>query len=162
MNTSSRNEVIPLTILIEKSKRLLTLTRDSEPALRFPIALGKSPEGHKQREGDGRTPQGDYYICTRNSQSKYHLSLGLSYPNPSDAAAGLDDGRLTSDQYRAVLQAHASGRRPPWDTPMGGFIMIHGGGIDSDWTAGCIALRNEDAEILFGLCPLGTPVRILP
>ena len=149
-------------ILIEKSCRRLMLMRDNEPDLIFPVALGKCPVGHKLREGDHRTPEGEYYVCTRNEKSKYHLALGLSYPNPSDGSAALDSGAITSEQHAAILQAHSAQRRPPWDTPLGGFIMIHGGGIEGDWTAGCIALKNEDIEILFALCPLRTKVLILP
>ncbi len=149
-------------ILIEKSLRRLTLIRDHEPDLVFRIALGKCPDGHKQREGDFRTPEGDYYVCTRNEKSKYHLALGLSYPNPSDADAALERTDITSEQRAAVLSAHEQGRRPPWDTNLGGFIMIHGGGAASDWTAGCIAMENEDIETLFALCPMRTKVRIVP
>ena len=149
-------------ILIEKSKRTLTLLRQGEDHLVFRVSLGKCPEGHKLREGDNRTPEGEYYVCTRNEKSKYHLALGLSYPAPPDAAAALDRGDITPDQYTAILSAHSSLRRPPWDTPLGGFIMIHGGGTDGDWTAGCIALENKDIETLFALCPLWTKVRIIP
>ena len=149
-------------ILIEKSLRRLTLLREGEPPLSFPIALGKSPKGHKMREGDNRTPEGTYYICTRNEQSKYHLALGLSYPGPSDADAALAKGEITAEQHASILSAHASMRRPPWDTPLGGFIMIHGGGLRSDWTAGCIALENRDIEALFSLCPMGTTIKIVP
>lgn len=149
-------------ILIEKSKRLLTLVRENGSALTFPVALGKCPEGHKLREGDFRTPEGEYYVCTKNEKSKYHLALGLSYPNPTDADAALERGEITVSQHEAIFAAHEAGRRPPWDTPLGGFIMIHGGGIASDWTAGCIALENKDVEILFSLCPLRTRVLIIP
>ena len=149
-------------ILIEKSKRLLTLIREDAIPLSFPIVLGKCPEGHKLREGDFRTPEGEYYICTRNENSKYHLALGLSYPNPSDADAALERGEITVSQHESILSAHTDGKRPPWDTPLGGFIMIHGGGIASDWTAGCIALENKNVETLFSLCPLRTRVLITP
>ena len=149
-------------ILIEKSKRQLTLFREGENSLIFPVVLGKSPVGHKIREGDFRTPEGDYYICTKNEKSKYHLALGLSYPNPSDADAALERGDITLSQYEAILCAHAAGKRPPWDTNLGGFIMIHGGGTASDWTADCIALENADIETLFALCPMNTRVQIMP
>ena len=138
-------------ILIEKSARLLSLIICDRCALTFPISLGSSPQGAKEREGDGRTPEGRYYVCTRNEKSKYHLSLGLSYPNPDDAETALSRGDVSREQYDAILAAHAAGLRPPWDTPMGGFIMIHGGGSEGDWTAGCIALDNADIETLFAL-----------
>ena len=149
-------------ILIEKSKRLLTLVREGGSDFTFPVALGKCPEGHKLREGDFRTPEGENYVCTKNEKSKYHLALGLSYPNPTDADAALERGEITVSQHESILAAHEAGRRPPWDTPLGGFIMIHGGGLASDWTAGCIALENKDVEILFSLCPLRTRVLIIP
>lgn len=149
-------------ILIEKSRRLLTLVRENEADIEFPIVLGKCPEGRKMREGDFRTPEGEYYVCTKNEKSKYHLALGLSYPNPADAADALNRGEITHEQHSAVLSAHADRKRPPWDTPLGGFIMIHGGGIESDWTAGCIAMKNADIETLFSLCPMKTPVKIIP
>lgn len=149
-------------ILIEKSNRRLIWVRADGSSLAFPIVLGKCPEGHKLREGDLHTPEGEYYVCTRNEKSKYHLALGLSYPNPSDADAALSRGEITLEQHSAILSAHENGKRPPWDTPLGGFIMIHGGGTESDWTAGCIAMKNEDIELLFSLCPIGTPVKIVP
>ncbi len=149
-------------IIVKKSERLLTLKQPDNVPISFKIVLGSVPQGHKQREGDGRTPEGIYYICTRNEKSKFHLALGISYPNPSDAAAALESGTITPDQHNAICAAHAVAHRPPWDTPLGGFIMIHGGGTGSDWTAGCIALSNSDMDMLFSLCPMGTPVHILP
>ena len=149
-------------ILIEKSKRRLTLFQEDGSPLVFPVALGKCPEGHKLCEGDSRTPEGEYYVCTKNEKSKYHLALGLSYPNPADADAALEKGEITPSQHEAIRSAHAAGKRPPWDTPLGGFIMLHGGGIASDWTAGCVALENTDIETLFFLCRMGTKVRIVP
>ena len=89
-------------ILIEKSLRRLTLIREHEADLTFRIALGKCPDGHKQREGDFRTPEGEYYVCTRNEKSKYHLALGLSYPNPADAASALARGEITSAQHKVL------------------------------------------------------------
>lgn len=149
-------------ILVEKSVRRLTLLRETLPPLCFSIALGSHPDGHKMREGDGRTPEGSYYVCTRNEKSRFHLALGISYPNPSDAAAALSENAITSEQFESVCSAHAVLRRPPWDTALGGFIMIHGGGTASDWTAGCIALENKDMEVLFALCPMGMTVEIVP
>lgn len=149
-------------ILIEKSARRLTLTDEGKIILSCRISLGKNPIGHKKREGDGRTPEGEYYVCTRNEQSKYHLALGLNYPNPTDADAALGLGEITPEQHAAIHTTHRIGKRPPWDTPLGGFIMIHGGGTDSDWTAGCIALDNNDIDALFALCSMNTKVRIIP
>ena len=147
-------------ILIEKARRRLTLYREDGEELVFPVALGSAPVGPKGREGDGRTPEGLYYVCTRNENSKYHLSLGLSYPNAEDAERGLRDGAITAGEAESIASAIEAGRRPPWDTALGGYIMIHGGGAQADWTAGCVALADEDMDILWRYAALGTEVEI--
>ncbi len=157
-------EVIPVLprILIEKAARRLTLFREGFPPLSFPIALGSSPQGTKKAEGDGRTPEGCYYVCTRNEKSKFHLALGISYPSHGDARLAISEGRIDRAALAAIDKAWGEGRRPPWDTPLGGFIMIHGGGTSTDWTAGCVALEDGDMDVLFPLCPMGTAVEIVP
>ena len=155
-------------ILIEKAPRQLSLYQGGQLLFRCPIGLGSAPLGHKTREGDGRTPEGRYMICTRNPESRFHLALGLNYPNAADAQAALAAGCISPEAAAAIIAAEQAGKRPPWDTPLGGQIMIHGQRpgqeerAGSDWTAGCISLANEDMERLWQLCPLGTPVQILP
>ena len=152
-------------IIVEKGKRLLRVLDGAKETLRCQVSLGSAPAGHKRAEGDGRTPEGGYRVCTRNPKSKFHLSLGLNYPSEGDAAAALCEGRVTKEQYEAVAAAQRAGLRPPWDTPLGGFIMIHGehpDGRSGDWTAGCVAVRNEEIEEIWRLCPIGTEVEILP
>lgn len=115
----------------------------------FNVALGVSPRGHKEREGDGRTPEGEYYIDAARYDSDYHLALRISYPNAEDRA-----------------RARALGVRP------GGQIMIHG--LDPamaakwrerhwvfNWTNGCIAVTNDEMEQLWNSVALGTPIEIL-
>ncbi len=148
-------------IVIRKARRCLELV-DGGTLRSFPIALGFAPIGHKRREGDGKTPEGEYFVCTRNAQSLYHLALGLSYPNLRDAEDAMCGDLITDVQYGQIAQAAQAGRRPPWDTPLGGFLMIHGGGAASDWTQGCIAMSDKDIERLWDACPLGTKVTILP
>ncbi len=126
------------------------------------IALGGQPTGTKTRQGDGATPEGEYYITHRNGASRYHLSLGLSYPNQSDAARGLARGMITRREYESISRAIKQLGKPPQTTALGGDLFIHGGGISSDWTAGCIALEDQDIEHLFALLPLKTRVTILP
>jgi len=149
-------------VLIKKSQRQLELWDGDALCARYPIALGFEPEGHKQREGDGRTPEGEYYVCTRNGQSKFYLALGLSYPGKEDAAAALSKGLIDQSTFAAIKKAIDQGKRPPWDTPLGGAIMIHGMGIKGDWTHGCIAVNNDVMDILWRLCSLGTKVTVLP
>lgn len=153
-------------VLVKKSERKLYLyeIRSGRERLRktYQIALGNSPVGHKKRQGDGATPEGDYYITHRNPKSNYYLSLGVSYPNIHDADEGLKNRLITTEQHQAVVNAIRNRAKPPQNTRLGGDIFIHGGGARSDWTLGCVALENEDIKELFDLLPLKTPVRIEP
>jgi len=147
-------------IVVEKSARKLTLYSNGERVRVFQIALGFEPAGDKVRQGDGRTPEGDFYVCMKNDKSKFYLSLGLSYPNAEDAERGLRDGLINRAQHKQITNAISRGAKPPWNTALGGEIFIHGGGTGSDWTWGCVALANEHIKELFDAVPLGTHVRI--
>ena len=156
---------LPLTepkIVVEKGARRLTLYSNGERVRVFSVALGFEPAGDKVKQGDGRTPEGDFYVCMKNARSKFYLSLGLSYPNAEDAERGLRDGIITRAQHKQIIDAIGRGAKPPWNTPLGGEIFIHGGGTASDWTWGCVALANEQIKELFDAVPLGTHVRIDP
>lgn len=149
-------------VSVYKERRRLELWCGDTLRMACPVVLGRKPTGPKRASGDGRTPEGQYAVCTRNDKSKYHRALGLNYPNAQDARLALAEGRLPADQAQRIQDSIAAGVRPPWDSALGGEIMIHGGGVDGDWTAGCIALENVDMDALWELCPLGTPVEILP
>lgn len=137
----------PVTRLrIYKSQRLLFLDGEQGPLKTYPIGLGFAPRGHKQFEGDGKTPEGSYLIDRRNPDSLYHLSIGISYPNDADAAFATEQGRSP-----------------------GGDIFIHGGprrGLEPlnvrDWTAGCIAVSNRQIEEIYAMVRDGTPIEIFP
>lgn len=129
-------------IVVHKSRREMLLLRGESVLRSYRVALGPNPLGHKEREGDGRTPEGHYRIDRRNPRSRYHLALHISYPNEAD-----------------VARARALGVSP------GGDIMIHGlkdGRGEGDWTQGCIAVRNEEMEEIWDLVPEGTAVEICP
>lgn len=136
-------------IVVEKKARRLTLVFRVRPIGTYKVALGRNPEGPKEREGDKKTPEGLYFIDSRNSASRYHLALHISYPNAAD-----------------VKRAKDLGVSP------GGSIMIHGirngfgwvGRLHTwfDWTAGCIAVTNSEIEEITRLVPIGTPVEIRP
>lgn len=136
-------------VLIEKQARQLTLLAKGEVVKTYTIALGGNPVGPKEREGDNKTPEGIYFIDSRNGNSGYHLSLHISYPNAQDN-----------------LRARELGVRP------GGDIMIHGmkngfspigaSHAESDWTQGCIAVTNQEMEEIYTLVPDGTLVEITP
>ncbi len=134
-------------VVVKKAERRLYLMQGDHPIRAYEIALGYQPEGHKQREGDGRTPEGRYLLDWRNDRSSYRKSLHLSYPNSRDR-----------------LQAKARGKSP------GGMIMIHGqpnGRAGSsiregDWTFGCIAVSNPAIDEIWSLTVDGIPIEILP
>lgn len=149
-------------IYIQKGLRLLELSLSNGCIYYFPIALGKNPKGAKQQVGDNKTPEGEYFVCTRNEQSKYHLFLGLSYPNSDDATKALREGRISQAVWQDISVKTASGQRPPWDTQLGGAIGIHGGGLVPNWTAGCIALTDMAMDFLWPHVSCGTKVQILP
>lgn len=145
-------------IIVEKSGRRLTLLDAAGRCLlQSPVALGKNPVGPKEREGDGKTPEGRYFVCLKK-QGRFGPALGVSYPSVADALRQKADEALLS----CLRAREAADQRPPWGTALGGEIYIHGGGTQGDWTAGCIALPDEQALLLYQLTPLGTPVEIRP
>lgn len=147
-------------IKVYKKERRLELWQDDALKRSFRISLGFSPEGQKLRDGDGRTPEGRYYICTKNKQSKFTLFLGISYPNIEDAERGLDEGLITQEEFDQIKQSVESGKRPCWETTLGGKIGIHGMGSSRDWTAGCIAMEDEDIIWLWDHSEIGDAVEI--
>lgn len=134
-------------IVVEKAKRVMTLYAGKKPIKTYRIALGGNPEGHKEQEGDSRTPEGRYIIDAKNPWSAFHLSMRVSYPDRND-------------------QASASKR----GVPAGGAIMIHGtpeslvraDGSIPDWTLGCIAVTNVEVEEIYAMIRTGTPILIKP
>jgi murein L,D-transpeptidase YafK len=154
--------VVDPKIVIRKSARVLLLYAGGTVVRTYRVGLGRDPVGDKEVEGDGRTPEGEFTITHRNPESRYTLSLELSYPSREDAERGLRAGLITPAQHDAIASAMDAGERPPWDTPLGGEIFIHGGGSTGDWTVGCIALDDDDMRQLYDLVPVGTPVVIEP
>lgn len=149
-------------IVVYKKDRKLELYSDQTLVRSYRVGLGFSPTADKQREGDGTTPEGDFYVFVKNNKSAYYLSLGVSYPNVEDADRGLRDGLITKAQYDKIVDAHKRKTAPPQYTKLGGLIYIHGNGSKSDWTLGCVALENEDMKELFDSVTVGTPVTIKP
>jgi murein L,D-transpeptidase YafK len=159
-------------ILVKKSERKLYLYvwEDGKERLAktYQIALGNNPDGSKHRQGDGATPEGDYYITHKNARSRFYLSLGVSYPNISDADKGLKEGLITKAEHQAIIGAIRAKTKPPQNTRLGGDIFIHGGGtgklfgLVQDWTLGCVALENEEIKELFEMIPVKTQVKIVP
>jgi murein L,D-transpeptidase YafK len=149
-------------IVVMKSKRRLELYADGALVRTYRVGLGLNPVPDKEREGDRATPEGEFYVFTKNDKSAFYLSLGISYPNVEDAERGLRDKLISRAVHDAIVKAIKRKTTPPQNTALGGDIYIHGNGASSDWTWGCVALENEDVRELFDAVPVGTPVTIKP
>jgi murein L,D-transpeptidase YafK len=134
-------------IIVDKSRRLLHLMESGEVIKSYRVALGKTPSGKKQCSGDNRTPEGQYSIGYKNYNSEYHLSLNIDYPRHED-----------------LQRANKLGCNP------GGDIMIHGLPEEklkrafirhpSDWTRGCLAVKDHEIEEIFSVIGEGTDIEI--
>ncbi len=148
VDTLLASEAADLVVVI-KSKRAMFLMKESKILKVYRVALGKTPVGEKISQGDGKTPEGRYYIIGRNPNSNFYKALKISYPNEKDIERAI---RLNVNP--------------------GGGIMIHGLSkhieylgkyhIIDDWTEGCIAVTNEEIDEIWKLVPDGTPIEILP
>ena len=147
-------------IVIKKNQRRLQIFDGEKLSKTYKIALGFAPDGGKQTEGDGKTPEGKFYVFVKNAKSKFYLSLGLSYPNVEAARRGLEDEIISREEHDAILEAIEQKKMPPPQTALGGEIYIHGGGIAADWTKGCVALRNEEMQEIYDASPVGAEVVI--
>jgi murein L,D-transpeptidase YafK len=147
-------------IVVNKGKRSLKLYSGGQLVRTYRVALGSNPVDDKQTEGDRSTPEGSFYIFTKNDKSSFYLSLGLSYPNIEDAERGLRDGLINQEEYGQIVDAINKKVMPPQQTALGGEIYIHGNGSQSDWTWGCVALDDKDIRELFDAVQVGTEVVI--
>ena len=161
-NSSDLPEMENPRILVKKKDRILEVFDGDKLVKTYQIALGFEPSGDKEIQGDGKTPEGDFYIFTKNAKSKFFLSLGVSYPSSDDAKRGLERKLINQEQHDLILEAISEKRMPLQNTKLGGEIYIHGEGNATDWTAGCIALKNNDMKELFDSLDTKTPVRIEP
>lgn len=160
MQKTKLTELKEPTLTIRKSDRKLEVYDGGKLVRTFDMVLGFSPEKDKEVEGDGRTPEGEFYVFTKNPESRFHLSLGLSYPAKDDASRGFAGGLISKDEHDQIVRAIDERGMPPQKTRLGGEIYIHGGGTVNDWTDGCIALDNEEMTELFQAIPVGTKVII--
>ena len=136
-------------LLLEKGKHRLTAYSKGKPVRVYLVALGATPVGHKEYEGDMRTPEGEYTIDDKNPNSAYYKNIGISYPNRAD-----------------IAHAEKLGKSP------GGDIKIHGLAPDfafvgpahrvTDWTYGCVAVTNREMEEIYTRTAVGTPITIVP
>lgn len=166
-------EAGPARLVIWKSQYTVTLYRGDTPVKTFHAVFGRGfADGDKERRGDKRTPEGDFYICTMNHSKRFYKFMGLSYPDEKHAEQALRSRLITPAEYFMIKKANEQRQQPPWDTPLGGAVGIHGrvlnGGAPAqlytamNWTDGCIALDNADIDEIFRNVSIGTPVTILP
>ena len=143
MSQAKSNSLAANMVVVWKNKRKMSLYRNKTRLKTYSIRLGFNPIGHKQKEGDGRTPEGRYFITHHNPNSAYHKSLGISYPNGQD-----------------IKKAKKRNETPGKD------IFIHGGPKNiltqffKDWTGGGIAVFDNEIEEIYHLVPDGTVVYI--
>jgi hypothetical protein len=176
--TTRLNLPLPLPqgrIVVSKSRRTLDLFNGDTLVKSYHVALGPNPGGHKQSQGDGRTPEGQFYICTRNAKdSAFHIFLGLSYPALPDASRAVNAKQITWREYQVIRQRLASRGAPLWRTRLGSWVGIHGGTGGKfaqkktaerkkpDWTAGCVAVTDREIAEIHAATRMGTSVLIKP
>lgn len=138
-------------ILVQKNARKMFLISGDDVVREYAIRLGRNPVGNKQKEGDNRTPEGNYTIVSHNPHSAYHLSLRLSYPTAEQRAEAQKNGYSAGGN----IMIHGF----PNKSPAFLFRFIH---AYRDWTAGCIAVSNKEIEEIYDMVRDGTPIRIEP
>src|SRR6056297_3198943 len=121
-------------VLVYKEESKMYLLHHDEVLTTYKVELGFSAEGHKQFEGDGKTPEGEYRIDRRNPNSAFHLSIGISYPNVQD-----------------IERARAAGKKPGMDIFIHGRPNLKKRGLGPDWTAGCIAVKDREMEDIYAM-----------
>jgi len=136
-------------VVVLKSQHTMTLFRNGRDICSYHVAIGRNPKGPKTRQGDHKTPEGNYVLDRKNPRSGFHLAMHVSYPNELDRERAARDG-----------------------VPLGSDIMVHGikngfGWVGRlhrlvDWTDGCIALTNAEMDQFAKLVPEGTPIEIHP
>jgi len=162
------NQLSNIWIHVSKRRKLLILYRGMEVISKFHADFGyngisdKVVRGSDARPDHWRTPEGVFYVVKKNPYSQFHRAFLLNYPNEEDAKRGLSEGLISQREYNAIMLAEKRGLPPPMQTPLGGFIEIHGNGTgaSSNWTEGCVAVRDADMDLMWSYVQEGTPVVI--
>ncbi|TND10043.1 MAG: hypothetical protein FD123_725 [Bacteroidetes bacterium] len=178
--TQHRKMLVPATadtlLIAFKSNYRMYLCSKGKKLKEYAIALGQDPLGHKQKQGDNRTPEGEYRIIQKSLgpfSGDYAAFLGdawmrINYPNNYDAKTGLKKGLITPAQQNAIVQANNAGKEPMKTTALGGGIGLHGwagkwtddGQQNLTW--GCLSLNNDDLLDLYKRIGLQTVIIIHP
>ncbi|QHT67135.1 L,D-transpeptidase family protein [Rhodocytophaga rosea] len=136
-------------VIVYKSKRELHLLKDGEIIRTYKIALGDNPVGHKQQEGDEKTPEGTYILDWRNSKSAYHKSIHVSYPNEKDR----EHAKQLGISPGGDIMIHGMNKQTAW---LGRWQNLR------DWTNGCMAVSNDEMDEIWAMVKNGTQIEINP
>ncbi len=155
-------------VLVDSRERVVSVMGQTGPLETFHgVAFGKRGAGTKVRSGDKTTPLGVFRVGWISENSRFEKFIGLDYPNLDYAQRALDEERIDLITFHLIRRALADERTPPQDTPLGGFIGIHGVGAgdpsihrEFDWTEGCVALNNQQIRRLVAWVHVGTRVEI--
>lgn len=148
-------------IAVSKSAHVVELWQNGALVKTYKCSTGQN-NGDKEREGDGKTPIGEFYVCLMNSNSAYTKGIGVSYPMTEDAERGLKAGLITEAQYNSIVDTVNQKGKPDWYTNLGGEVEIHGGSdlVGSNASRGCIVLSNADILDLYGRVTYGDAILI--
>jgi murein L,D-transpeptidase YafK len=153
VDTASRIAPQPTTsvdrIVIEKSKRTLTLMSGSKALKTYKVALGGQPIGAKDRQGDHKTPEGIYAVDAKKANSQFYKALHISYPNQTDR----EHARKLGVSPGGDVEIHGLGAKWGW---IGAKHRL------TDWTDGCVDITNEEIDEIYSQIKVGTPVEIRP
>ena len=155
-------------IRVSKLRKRLYLYEGTRLVMDMPADFGFNAYSDKQQRGSEderdhwRTPEGVFFVVRKNPRSRYHKALLLNYPNAEDAERGLRTGLITRQEYDTIMKAERASTVPPMNTLLGGMIEIHGGGtgLSTNWTQGCVAVKNAQMDRLWGWVREGAPVVI--
>ncbi len=150
-------------LLIRKRNRELLVLSDDIIVASYPVGIGRAAVGIKLRGNDQKTPEGQYYVCDKIENHRYHLFLQINYPSPDDAKRGSVQQIISSGEEAKIEAAWQQMKPPPTDTALGGPLGLYGFGAETNWTNdGSIALHNIHIEELYWNLATGTPVAIIP
>jgi hypothetical protein len=149
-------------VVVHKSKRNVALCKNGALVKNFRSGLGFAPAGTKEKQGDGKTPEGVFYVPRLVPNSSYYKAFLLSYPTPEDAKRGAATGMITSAQRAQIEGAHTACTEPSQSTKLGGELEVHGSGSSEDWTHGCVALDNTGIDLLWSTIGVHDTIVVLP
>jgi len=155
-------DIVNPEIYVYKEKRRLYVIQANVMVRDYPIGLGTNPVGDKERAGDGRTPEGDFFVCRKDPVGLFNKALVLNYPDRNHAERALFAGILSPPEFKEILMAAEHKAMPPCSAKLGGLLCVHSGEAYKDRTQGSIALYDSDMDELFDIASIGTPVHIRP